>query len=134
MNLTGIISKIAGLFLLQKTASMGNFIVESLLASLAAIILLAFAATLVFGFLLLGGVYIGYQTLLATGYAPLAAALVVGAAILCLLVGLLVALSVCIQKIRTLPKRLVIREAPMVNVVSHIADAFAEGFRKPQAR
>jgi hypothetical protein len=128
-----MLGKIAGFLLLQKTVSTSTSLAKNLLASMAAIIVLALIATLLLGFLILGGIYIGHQSLLAFGYSEQAAALITSGGILCLLVIILLLLAHYVQKIRDIPGRLVINEAPVVNVVSYIADAFVEGFRRPRA-
>ena len=129
-----MLGKIAGMILLQRTVSASSTLLESLLAGMAAIAVLALIATLLFASLIMGGIYVGYQALLASGFTAQAAALVTGGVIFCLLIVAVVAIIACIRKIRGIPKRLVTNEAPMINIVSQIADAFTEGFRKPQAK
>jgi hypothetical protein len=129
-----MLGKIAGFILLQRTVSASKSLLESLLAGMAMIAVLALIATFLFGSLILGSVYIGYQALLAYGYPEQTAALITGGIILFLLALAITGIIICVQRIRGIPKRLVTNEAPMVNVVSQVADAFAEGFRKPQAR
>lgn len=131
---TALLGKIAGLILLQRTVSASSSLLEKLLAGMAAIAVLALIATLLFGSLLLGGVYIGHQTLLASGFPEQTANLITGGIVLCLFLIAIIGIILCIQKIRDIPKRLIKNEAPAVNAVGNVVDAFVEGFRKPQAK
>ncbi len=129
-----MLGKIAGLLLLKKTMSASSSLLENLFAGLVVVAVLSLMATLLLGSLILGGVIFGYQALLTSGYEAQTAALIMGGAVLCLLVIILAAIVLCIRKLRKIPKRLVINEAPALNIVSNITDAFVEGFRRPQAR
>jgi hypothetical protein len=129
-----LLGKIAGFILLQRTMSASTSLLESLLAGLAAIAVLALVSALLFGAFILGSVYVGYQALLASGYTALQAALIAGGAILCLLLAAITGILFYIRKIRGIPKRLVMNEAPVAGAVSHVVEAFVEGFRKPQAK
>lgn len=125
-----VLGKIAGFLLLQKTASISNSLIAALLAGLAIIAILSLMAMLLFGFLVLGGIYVSYQGLLGAGFTPQQAALITGGVIFVLLAAIIAVILMCVRQIKTIPKRLVTNEAPVVNVVSNIADAFVEGFRK----
>ncbi len=129
-----MLDKILGLILLRKAMFASTSLIESLLAGIAVIFILALIANVLIASLIVGGIYVAYNALIAYNVTPLTAAVIVGLSILLILAIILIAILLLTHRIKRVPQHFLSRESIIARNINHVIDSFLEGFNAVSLR
>jgi uncharacterized membrane protein len=123
-----IISKLFGLWIMNKTMSNSVPLFMRLLGCMAALMLCAVVAVAVIVMVLVGAVWLVYMQLTAYGMDAQSSALIIGALLLLLLLVILLAAKKQWRQLRSTAQRMVQFQPPVGGQVARTFDAFMDGF------
>ena len=129
-----ILSKLLGVWAMEKTLSTTTPLLMRLALGMAAITLLSMMATFLFAIVVAVLTWYSYLLMLAHGIAQTDALLVILLTLLTLLVVVGCYIRSCWLKTTLVIRKLIHRQMPLRGRVSALSDAFMHGYQRPHAR
>ena len=127
---TALLSRVASVMLARRAMASSSSLLESLLAGLMAVAILALLATLLIGFLIVGALFVGHDLLMQQGFTYAQSSLVIGGLVAFMLLVVAGAALQQLRKIKSIPKQLIMNEVPGVSLASNVIGSFMDGFRR----
>lgn len=128
-----VVSKVFGIWVVNKTVSSSTTLFLRLLAGMAAIIVCAITASLIIAILITGGVWLAYGELVTSGIDKQVAALIIGSLLLALLAAIMLTVKKYFYQLHIVSKTILNFKPPLGGKLSRVIDAFMEGLDSGQS-